>query len=56
MREPIRRVSRALRFAAEIFYNNLMKFLADIHKKPFLACVFCVIYSAISLGVALFGN
>jgi len=29
--------------------------LSNIYKKPFFACVFCVIYMAISFGVALFG-
>jgi len=29
--------------------------LSNIYKKPFFACIFCVIYVAISFGVALFG-
>jgi len=29
--------------------------LSSIYKKPFFACVFCVIYVAISFGVSLFG-
>jgi hypothetical protein len=32
-----------------------MKNFSDIYKKPFFACAICVIYTAISLGVALFG-
>jgi hypothetical protein len=32
-----------------------MKNLSDIYKKPFFACAVCVIYTAVSLGVALFG-
>jgi hypothetical protein len=37
-------------------YNIDMKNFSDIYKKPFFACVFCVIYTALSFGVALFGN
>ena len=28
----------------------------QIYKKPFFACVFCVIYSAVSFAIALFGK
>ena len=37
-------------------YNRHMNKLSQISKKPFLACVFCVIYSAVSFAIALFGN
>ena len=28
----------------------------QIYKKPFFACIFCVIYSAVSFAIALFGK
>jgi hypothetical protein len=33
-----------------------MKEFSDIYKKPFFACIFCVIYTALSFGLVLFGN
>ena len=35
-------------------YNGSM--IKQSYKKPFFACVFCVIYSAVSFAIALFGN
>ncbi len=32
-----------------------MKNFSNLYKKPFFACVFCVIYSAVSFAIALFG-
>jgi hypothetical protein len=37
-------------------YNKAMKKLSDIYRKPFFACIFCVIYSAFLLGLSLFGK
>ena len=34
---------------------EIMKNLSDIYKKPFVACILCVIYSATSWGMVLFG-
>ena len=36
-------------------YNFSMNKFSDIYKKPFFACAICVIYTAVSLGIALFG-
>ena len=33
-----------------------MNKLSDIYKKPVFACIFCVIYTALSFGLALFGK
>ncbi|MBT5633264.1 MAG: hypothetical protein HOJ13_11090 [Nitrospina sp.] len=37
-------------------YNGGMKNFSDIYRKPFFACIFCVIYTALSFGIALFGQ
>jgi hypothetical protein len=36
-------------------YNWGMSQFSKFYKKPFFACVFCIIYSAVSFAVALFG-
>lgn len=36
------------------YISKLNKY-TDIYKKPFFACAICVIYTAVSLGIALFG-
>ena len=33
-----------------------MKNFSDVYRKPFFACIFCVIYSAFSLGLSIFGQ
>ena len=38
--------------------NNIMSGmnnLSNIYKKPFFACILCIIYAAASWGMALFG-
>jgi hypothetical protein len=42
------------RWVKKLGYNGPM--IKQIYKKPFFACVFCVIYSAVSFAIALFGN
>jgi hypothetical protein len=37
-------------------YNKAMKKFSSLYKKPFFACIFCVIYTALSYGIAIFSN
>ena len=34
---------------------EIVKAIPDIYKKPFVACILCVIYAAASWGMVLFG-
>jgi len=48
-------VSRPLQILSGKGIIFFMSKFFDIYKKPFFACAICVIYTAVSLGIALFG-